>query len=136
MSIHGSAVSDYLLDTSAVISGGVPDGTSYISVVTVAELMSGVQAATDPGLRRSRRGLLASVQRLFDPLPVDIDVVSAFDEVDAAVRATGRSPRPRRMDLLIAATALAHELHLVTHNAGDFVGLDGLIRVIDLSAPS
>jgi predicted nucleic acid-binding protein len=133
MPILGSAVSDYLLDTSAVISGGVPGGISHISVITVVELMSGVHAATDPDLRRNRRGRLASVQRLFDPLPVDVDVVSAYDEVDAAVRATGRQPRPRRMDLLIAATALAHELPLVTHNAGDFVGLDGLIHVLDLS---
>lgn len=76
---------------------------------------------------------IRSVQRLFDPIPVDVDVVSAYDEVDAAVRATGRQPRPRRMDLLIAATAVAHELPLATHHAGDFVGLEGLIRVIDLS---
>ena len=136
MPILGSAVSDYLLDTSAVISGGVPDGILHISVITVVELMSGVHAASDPEVRRSRRGRLASVQRLFDPLPVDVDVASAYDEVDVAVRATGRQPRPRRMDQLIAATALAHELPLVTQNPGDFVGLDGLIRLLDLSAAS
>src|SRR5947209_17994675 len=100
MPIHRSAVPYYLLDTSAVVSGGVPDGISHISVITIVELISGVHAAADPDLRRNRRCRLVSVQRLFDPLPVDVDVVSAYDEVDAAVRATGRQPRPRRIDLL------------------------------------
>jgi hypothetical protein len=66
--IHGIAsVTDYLLDTSAVIGGGIPDGTAHISVITVIELISGVHTAADPKLGRSRRGRLASVQRLFDP---------------------------------------------------------------------
>jgi predicted nucleic acid-binding protein len=39
------------------------------------------------------------------------------------------------MDLLIAATAVAHDLPLVTHNADEFAGLEALIRVVDLEAP-
>jgi predicted nucleic acid-binding protein len=44
--------------------------------------------------------------------------------------AAGRQPRARTMDLLIAATAHAHDARLYTRNADDFVGLDGLVDIV------
>jgi hypothetical protein len=45
----------------------------------------------------------------------------------------GRKARgARAIDLLIAATALAHELPLYTLNAADLRGLDRLIEIVDL----
>lgn len=38
------------------------------------------------------------------------------------------------MDLMIAATALAHRLPLYTLNPKDLRGVEGLIEVIDLGA--
>jgi hypothetical protein len=46
-----------------------------------------------------------------------------------AVKAAGRQPRARVMDLWIAATALTHHLPLYTRNAEDFAGLQNLIEV-------
>ena len=47
----------------------------------------------------------------------------------------GRKPRGgRAVDLMIAATALAHDLPLYTRNAKDLRGLEGLIEIVDVSA--
>lgn len=47
----------------------------------------------------------------------------------------GRKPRgARAVDLMIAATALAHGLPLYTRNAKDLQGLDDLIEIVDVSA--
>jgi toxin FitB len=39
-------------------------------------------------------------------------------------------PRPRRIDLMIAATAAANGLPLFTRNADNFRGLDSAVTVI------
>jgi hypothetical protein len=49
------------------------------------------------------------------------------------VRRRGRNPRPRPMDLQIAATAARHGLALLTRNASDFTGLEPALAVVDLS---
>ncbi len=46
--------------------------------------------------------------------------------------ATGRSPRARVMDLLIAATAVANGARLATRDAGDLAGLEKLVEIVDL----
>ena len=40
----------------------------------------------------------------------------------------------RAVDLMIAATALAHDLPLYTRNAKDLRGLEELIEIVDVSA--
>jgi len=45
------------------------------------------------------------------------------------VRSHGRQPRARQFDLLIAATAVAHDATLLTHNLADFAGLESFVRV-------
>ena len=44
----------------------------------------------------------------------------------------GRKPRRRFADLLIASSALAAQLPLVTRNAEDFVGLEGLLTIVEI----
>lgn len=48
------------------------------------------------------------------------------------VVAIGPSPRPRRMGLMIAAVASAHQMPLFTRNAGDIVGLDNVLTTISV----
>ncbi len=121
----------YVLDTSVLISEAFtssPDGEYAISAVTLAELHYGVLVATDHS-RPERLRRLAAVERTFTALPVDATVAASYGAIAAAVRAGGRQPRARQMDLLIAATAHAHDAALLTHNLDDFVGVRELVEV-------
>ena len=120
-----------ILDTSVVIAhevGPLP-GLLTISAVTLAELHFGVLVARSPEVRAERLRRLSVLQRRFDALPLDENVAVSYGELAAAVVAAGRRPRARAMDLLIAATAHAHDAVLYTRNPADFVGLDGLVDV-------
>lgn len=68
----------------------------------------------------------------FDPLPFDNDAARACGVIYAAVVATGRKPRKRFADLLIASVAAANNLPLVTRNADDFAGLNAQVAVISV----
>lgn len=120
------------MDTSVLIAAEVPplEGELAISAASLAELHFGVLVASDPGVRAQRLRRLSELQRRFDPLPVDEAVAASYGELAAAVAASGRQPRARVMDLLIAATAHAHEARLYTRNAADLVGLEALVEVI------
>lgn len=65
-------------------------------------------------------------------LAFDIATAEYYGALAALVRRHGRNPRPRRMDLQIAATAARHDVALLTLNGDDFAGLESAITVIDL----
>ena len=70
---------------------------------------------------------------MFNPLPFDAEAARAYGLVYAAVAAVGRKARgPRAVDLLIAATAVAHGIPLYTRNADDVHFLDGLVEVVEV----
>ena len=46
--------------------------------------------------------------------------------------AAGRNPKPRRNDLMIAATAVANSLPLYTANVDDFKGLESMLEVVEV----
>lgn len=121
-----------LLDTSVLIATGVPalDGELAISAVSLAELHFGVMVTADDATRAERLRRLTMLQRSFDALPVDDDVAASYGRLAAAVAHAGRQPRSRSFDLLIAATAHAHEARLYTRNAADLVGLDDLVEIV------
>lgn len=121
-----------LLDTSVLIAEEVNPlpGQLAISVISVAELHFGVLAAASPQVRALRLARLSRLQRRFDPLPVDDAVADSYGQIAAHVAATGRQPRARAMDLLIAATAHVHGAVLYTRNADDFRGLESFIAVV------
>ena len=127
-----------LLDTSVVIDldriavDALPLQMA-VSAVTMAELAAGPAAAADEDERARRQDRLQRAEATFDPLPVDIEAARAYGRVYAAVRAHGRNPRRRFADLLIAAVALANGLPILTRNAADFAGLEGLIEVAEVS---
>lgn len=121
-----------VLDTSVVIAPDVAaiPGELAISVASMAELHFGVLVATNETVRAARLRRLSRLQRRFDPLPIDDAVAVSYGELAAAVVRAGRQPRARTMDLLIAATAHAHDARLYTRNADDLRGLDDLLEVI------
>lgn len=121
-----------LLDTSVVVATDVAplEGELAISAAALSILHFGVLVAADPAVRAERLRRLSRRLRSFDALPVDEAVVASYRRLAAAVVAVGRQPRARTMDLLIAATAHAHNARLYTRNAADLRGLHDLVEVV------
>jgi predicted nucleic acid-binding protein len=126
----GTHVSRGVLDTSILIATDVSPipGELAISIISIAELQFGVLVAPDHA-RATRLSRLSAIQRRFDPLPVDEAVSDSYARLAARVTALGRQPRARVMDLLIAATAHAHNATVYTRNPEDLAGLDDLVTV-------
>lgn len=116
-----------LLDTSVFvgreqgrpIAGELPNEAA-VSVMTIAELHLGVLRARDSKTRAQRMRTVAEVEHAFDPLPVDTTVARVFAELVATARSRGK--RPGVVDTLIAATAVAHDLPIYSHDRG-FAGI-------------
>ena len=120
-----------VLDTSVLIANDVVplEGELAISTASLAELHFGILTTADVTIRSERLRRLSMLQRSFDALPIDDDVAASYGQLAAAVASSGRQPRSRVMDLLIAATAHAHGARLYTRNAGDLVGIEHLVEI-------
>lgn len=104
--------------------------TPEITAITLAELNQGVAMAKDPVTRAARSEQLGAAIVEFDPLPFDEAAATRYGTLVALTIAANRDPRPRRMDLLIAAIASANDLPLYTRNAADFKGLTSMLDVV------
>lgn len=134
-----SAMSDRhpvgLLDTSVVIDLGRLDPGSLpvisrVSTITLAELGLGVHTTTDPVERALRTERLQRAEVAFRPLPFTVDAARRFTHIAGLVIAAGRSPKPRKFDILIAAVASVNKLPLYTRNPKDFAGLDSVLTTV------
>lgn len=147
--MRGSAHEQGLLDTNILIlrrwidSHELPNEMA-ISAVTLAELSAGPhqvrpnseQDIYDEHVERARRlDVLQRAESEFDPIPFDVEAARIYGRVTAAVVATGRKPRRRALDLMIAATAIAEQLPLFTINPSDFEGLGDLLVVVPVTHP-
>lgn len=124
-----------LLDTSVIIDldevefGAYESALPAVSAVSVAELAFGLDV-DDPVERRARAERYRAVLDQFDVLPFDTGAAEIYGTMTAVVRRAGRNPRPRRMDLLIAATASAYSMPMLTRNPADFADLERLLDVV------
>ncbi|WP_406311535.1 hypothetical protein OHA77_22605 [Streptosporangium sp. NBC_01639] len=66
----------------------------------------------------------------FEPLPFDGGAAARYGTLVALTIAADRDPRPRRMDLMIAAVASTRGLPLYTRNDADFTGLDSVVTIV------
>jgi toxin FitB len=105
-----------------------------LTAVTLAELHQGVAMAHDARSRAARTELLGAAIVEFDPLPFDGAAAARYGSLVGLVVAAGRSPKPRRMDLMIASIASVRSLPLYTRNAEDFRHLDEMVTVVEVRA--
>ena len=129
-----------LVDTSVVVGyervnfRQLPTEIS-ISTLTLAELTAGPLATSDDLERARRQDRLQRFESGVESIPFTAECARAYGHVYAADLGSGRKPRgARAVDLMIASTALAHDLPLYTLNAGDLRSLARLIKVVDVSA--
>jgi len=129
-----------LLDTNVIVHlpgidpAELPVETA-ISAITLAELSAGPLATDDPIERAARMGRLQRVEATYQPLPFDAEAARQYGRVYATIRATGRTPRRRLADVLIACVALANDLPLFTVNPQDFTGLDEMLTIVAVTRP-
>lgn len=96
-------------------------GQLHVSAVTVGELYTWALRGNAPPQR-----LQVLLDLLGDVTVLDVteEVAREFGGIRAGLFDAG-TPAPE-LDLLIAATALSHNLTLVTHNTQDFANVPGL----------
>jgi predicted nucleic acid-binding protein len=123
-----------LYDTSVVIDvedvdlGPYVDRPVVVSAVTVGELAYGIGA----GDRAARELRLRRVLTAYEVVPFGVQEAKLYGVLAELVRIAGRNPRPRRLDLQIAATAAAARIPLLTMNPDDFVGVGPLVDVVPI----
>ena len=130
----------FLLDTnicSAFLKGNrqvegrvlLHGGGLYINTIILGELLTWTMRSNAPP---SRQVVLDELLQEVTILDVTSDVARKYGEMQAALFDRG-TPVPG-MDLMIAATAIVHNLTLVTHNSQDFVNVPNL-RMVDWLTP-
>lgn len=112
---------------------GFGDRELYLSVITLGALAKGI-ALLDPGPRQDELNAWAlGLERQYADRVLDItgDIVRAWGELTAAAQRNGRIVPAT--DGLIAATALHHNLQVMTRNVDDFAPTG--VRLINPWAP-
>ena len=126
-----------VLDTSVYIDLALLDPaalpvTPELTAITMAELHQGVAMARDAASRAARTEKLGAAIVEFEPLPFDGPAAARYGTLVALTVEANRDPKPRRMDLMIAAIASAHGLPLYTRNAKDLVGLADMVQIVEV----
>jgi tRNA(fMet)-specific endonuclease VapC len=125
----------HLVDSDWVIDylAGVPEALELlnrladeriaISIVTYMEVYQGVERSEDPGDAEQK---LAAFLENVPLLPISPAVSRRCASLRETLRRQGRRVNNRALDLLIAATAIEHNLTLVTRNVQDYADIPGI----------
>ena len=116
-----------------LVSGreGEPFG---ISVVTVAELLHGVERADTEARRLKRQSFVEKVLESFPIFPFDTTVARIYARIWASLAKKGLTIGAH--DLIIAATAISLDYSVITANRRDFEKIEGLKLEVRSAAKS
>ena len=101
------------------------DNPMSISVVSYGELVYGANKSKSV---EKNMATVKSIKSIFPLLDITPNVMDIFGEIKAYTQKIGKSVDD--MDLLIAATALANDMILVTHNTKHFENIPKL-QIVD-----
>jgi hypothetical protein len=136
MTIPSTTVAEYslaLLDTSCVID--FPDQLDAlaeavaVSALTIAELAYGIHH-DNPLVAAEREARYRNILNEFDPVPYSARAAHLYGAIAATVRKSGRNPRPRRIDLMLASVAAELGAVVLTRSPADFAGIGDIARVV------
>ncbi|MBO7047455.1 MAG: PIN domain-containing protein [Spirochaetia bacterium] len=122
----------YLLDTNIISEPSKPAKNdkvigkieqnidfSCISSITWGEVLSGIKCLSKGAKREALQEYYVNqVQKIFDIIPFDTSAAAVYSDLVERLRDKG-TPAPK-FDMMIAATAIANNLILVTRNTADF----------------
>ena len=117
-------VIDYLVGrqrATLLLRALVVEGAA-ISLITYGEIYEGIYGSADP--RASEEGFLNFLSEVV-VLPLDEAIMRRFARIRDDLRRQGQ--RIGDLDMLIAATALHHDLTLVTRNVRHFQRISSLV---------
>jgi predicted nucleic acid-binding protein len=101
-----------------------------VSAISIAELASGLNSSPDPVERARRQERFARILATYDVVPYSASAARLYGALCDAVRQSGRNPRGRRFDLLIASVAGDLGVPVLTRNPHDFAGIHPMIEAI------
>ncbi len=125
-----------IFDTSGIIAlerndrkveeiiGSREDEPFGISVITVAELLHGVERADTQARKVKRQAFVEKVIELFPVFPFDTTIARIYARLWAAL--ASRAAIIGSHDLIIGATAISMDYSVVTANMRDFEKIEGL----------
>ena len=101
----------------------------YLSPITIAELMFGIEIAKDESIRQKR---LVALDRLKKKPLLYIDEMTGeiFGKIAAYLYKAGRGSEFRIQDIWLASQAIRNGITLLTKNEKDFKDIPGLDMII------
>ncbi|MDI9569611.1 MAG: type II toxin-antitoxin system VapC family toxin [Pseudomonadota bacterium] len=103
---------------------GREDEPFGISVVTVAELLHGVERADTEARKMNRQAFVERVMEFFPTFPFDMAVARIYARIWASL--AKRNLLVGAHDLIIAATAISLNYTIITSNIRDYEKIEGL----------
>jgi tRNA(fMet)-specific endonuclease VapC len=126
-------VAAVLIDTSVLVDAErrgealqdrVGEAERVISVITLSELLHGVQRADSAARRVRRQAFVEALIAVVEPVHITAQIARVHAEIWARLEAQGNIVGAH--DLWIAATAIAHDMPLATTNRREFERVPGL----------
>jgi tRNA(fMet)-specific endonuclease VapC len=127
---------DFLIDSSVIIAlergklalddlaARFEPKTVAIAAITASELLHGVHRAETSSRRKRRTEFVDAILARLPVLPFDLEVARTHAAIWSDLARDGVTIGAH--DLQIAATAIAHEMAVATHNAREFLRVEGL----------
>jgi tRNA(fMet)-specific endonuclease VapC len=96
----------------------------FLAAISASEFLHGVERASTAARRARREAFVERILDLATVLPFDLDVARVHARIWSEL--VRRGAMIGAHDLLIAATAIRHDLAVVTRNQSEFSRVEGL----------